>query len=877
MTALAQELGQYLDNPQVRQYLSMITQAEGTAKGEDPYRVAFGGKSFDSLDAHPNIRTEFTQTDGKKNFSTAAGAYQFLKPTWDDASAALGLTDFGPRSQDLAAVYLLKKNGTLDAVAKGDYKTAIARDGRVWASLPSSPYAQNKRSMEFVEQSLGQGGIIPAAHAAPGDSGGDLNAVPASRLLRALEKARAADDQAAVNDIIGALGPKLQKGYAQAQEHNDTDAIAQFEQMLGDIGQPVVRKTSAQPQEAPKAPAQTQASPASKQPVQNTAAQPDTPWYAKAGKVADDFVRGAADTLTFGYADELAAKANELIGRGKYKENLKAERQKDADGGAARIAGQVAGGLMPSGVAIQAASGAGKLARAGAGAATGAIQGGLYGTGTAEGDLGDRLVEGAKGAAVGAAAGGALSAVLPLTKSQKVDRFVDKAGSKGNAQLDAEIIADLTKVAGNETQRGVPLTANQLNAVENRYINDVTASLKKLGKDSGIDVAPLKDAIQNRRVLSADELDALRTNPAGQAVADAITKAQRLRSMTAPEQSSGGLGKIARGVEAALPLPAPVHYALRNLLGGRQSREQVAAKVMKDAGTAGRVLERLGASEASRSTSALSDLANGAVAARMARAEAGKTARAASKVKDEATLIAEQQAQDPTFILGLGNPLGAPRNEKQMKEFSHVLRAQMEASKVTKDAQAAEGLAAAAAARQKRNELSKATRMPLGGGYQQLLQGGASGLNLTSKEANQGLRALSNHPVLGNAASELRRTGLVKNEQEFYALQNALRGMKEQGFGRPTAALSPPPGALSSAIRNPISYAENVRQAGVAFDKALAKAPTPELAGLVQTIARTKSTALKRELLTKALANASGDEKAFLESVVKPLTGYGKK
>ena len=39
-------LSPFLDNPNVKQYLSMLAQAEGTAKYQDPYRVAFGGDAF---------------------------------------------------------------------------------------------------------------------------------------------------------------------------------------------------------------------------------------------------------------------------------------------------------------------------------------------------------------------------------------------------------------------------------------------------------------------------------------------------------------------------------------------------------------------------------------------------------------------------------------------------------------------------------------------------------------------------------------------------------------------------------------------------------------------------------------------------------------
>ena len=103
-----------LENPNVQRFLNTVALAEGTAKpGIDPYRVNFGGSLMDDLSVHPGVRRPFTQTDGKQNATTAAGKYQFLKSTWDDAAQKMGLSDFGPRSQDLAAVHLLKQNGAL--------------------------------------------------------------------------------------------------------------------------------------------------------------------------------------------------------------------------------------------------------------------------------------------------------------------------------------------------------------------------------------------------------------------------------------------------------------------------------------------------------------------------------------------------------------------------------------------------------------------------------------------------------------------------------------------------------------------------------------------------------------------------------------------
>ena len=153
---MAKELESYLDNKNVQAFLGLIRDTEGTAKGADPYRV-YGGSTKNQIKdlSKPDFkRWGFTQTDGKKNTSSASGAYQFLERTWNGLAKQHGLTDFSPRSQDLGAIALLKQSGALDAILKGDFDTAVKKANRTWASLPGSPYAQHTRSNDYVAQSL---------------------------------------------------------------------------------------------------------------------------------------------------------------------------------------------------------------------------------------------------------------------------------------------------------------------------------------------------------------------------------------------------------------------------------------------------------------------------------------------------------------------------------------------------------------------------------------------------------------------------------------------------------------------------------------------------------------------------------------------------
>lgn len=132
-----------LNAPNVQKMLNLIANAEGVKHG---YNTLFGNERVNDLSWHPGVKKGFTQTDGKKNATTAAGRYQFLKDTWDGVAKQLGLKDFSPKNQDIAAVALLAQNGALPSVLKGDFKTAVQKSGSTWASLPSSPYAQPKRS-----------------------------------------------------------------------------------------------------------------------------------------------------------------------------------------------------------------------------------------------------------------------------------------------------------------------------------------------------------------------------------------------------------------------------------------------------------------------------------------------------------------------------------------------------------------------------------------------------------------------------------------------------------------------------------------------------------------------------------------------------------
>lgn len=150
--ATLEQIQEAYANPNARKFLDFIAQAEGVKHG---YNTLFGNQQFGNLEAHPNIRKAFKQTDGTTNYTTAAGRYQFLKGTWDGLARQYGFRDFSPQSQDLGAMALIAGRGALKDVLSGNYKAAINKLGPEWASLPSSQYKQGKRSWDFVNEKLG--------------------------------------------------------------------------------------------------------------------------------------------------------------------------------------------------------------------------------------------------------------------------------------------------------------------------------------------------------------------------------------------------------------------------------------------------------------------------------------------------------------------------------------------------------------------------------------------------------------------------------------------------------------------------------------------------------------------------------------------------
>jgi muramidase (phage lysozyme) len=136
--------------PKVRAFLDAIAYAEGTY-GREGYKTQYTGLKFRHFDDHPR-QVICSLYKGEQLCSSAAGRYQFLRATWDRVSPQISADNFGPLNQDLAALHLIVENKAIEPLLAGDFKKALERVNKVWASLPGAPYGQPTRSYEELEK-----------------------------------------------------------------------------------------------------------------------------------------------------------------------------------------------------------------------------------------------------------------------------------------------------------------------------------------------------------------------------------------------------------------------------------------------------------------------------------------------------------------------------------------------------------------------------------------------------------------------------------------------------------------------------------------------------------------------------------------------------
>lgn len=208
-----------IDDPNVRTMLDLIAASEGVAHG---YNTGFGNTVLDALEDHPRERRGFTETTGRRNLTSAAGRYQFLAGTWDDVAPRIGASDFMPENQDLGAVYLMQRRGALDSVLEGDFSTAISKLGREWASLPSSPYAQPKRSQEFVDDFLTSRNAERTAPEPAPPGAPDVTATPLGGIAELMRNPANIEDELAAQ-VRSLFAQRNSESEQQAREQGQTE------------------------------------------------------------------------------------------------------------------------------------------------------------------------------------------------------------------------------------------------------------------------------------------------------------------------------------------------------------------------------------------------------------------------------------------------------------------------------------------------------------------------------------------------------------------------------------------------------------------------------------------------------------------------------
>lgn len=133
-----------LQHPQVQRFLDFLSWSEATQ--EHNYHTNFGGSRLEDLSHHPNKILGRT----KDGVTTATGRYQITGTTWKgiQKNYGIGIEDFSPHNQDLAAVSLIIEKGALDDIIKGDMQTVFKKLNNTWVSLPGYKGNQKSRSMQ---------------------------------------------------------------------------------------------------------------------------------------------------------------------------------------------------------------------------------------------------------------------------------------------------------------------------------------------------------------------------------------------------------------------------------------------------------------------------------------------------------------------------------------------------------------------------------------------------------------------------------------------------------------------------------------------------------------------------------------------------------
>lgn len=142
-------------------FLDMLSVSEGTStnqatknNGYDVIVTGVNGVSelFTDYSDHPFNKGRLSKVINSKGLtSNASGRYQFMLRDWHHYRDQLKLVDFGPASQDLWALQLIRERGALPLIDAGSFALAIAQCKNLWASLPGAGYGQHENQIAKLE------------------------------------------------------------------------------------------------------------------------------------------------------------------------------------------------------------------------------------------------------------------------------------------------------------------------------------------------------------------------------------------------------------------------------------------------------------------------------------------------------------------------------------------------------------------------------------------------------------------------------------------------------------------------------------------------------------------------------------------------------
>lgn len=161
-------------------FLQMLSVSEGTSsspitkdRGYDVIVTGADGRPeiFTDYSTHPFARGRPSKVINSKGLtSNASGRYQFMLKDWAHYKAALNLADFGPVSQDLWALQLIRERGALPLIDGGQFAVAVQRCSNLWASLPGAGYGQHENAIDKLRDAyLAAGGQLYTNMALPRD------------------------------------------------------------------------------------------------------------------------------------------------------------------------------------------------------------------------------------------------------------------------------------------------------------------------------------------------------------------------------------------------------------------------------------------------------------------------------------------------------------------------------------------------------------------------------------------------------------------------------------------------------------------------------------------------------------------------------------